>query len=499
MPVRLRSVAPLVASLGALVLACSGEPAAPVVEAKKTPPRPTSIPITTSSEQAHELFVEARKLSDRIRTTEARELYLRAIAEDRYFALAHLAVANNSVSMREFFESMERAVALSDVVSDGERLMILAQDAGVRGDQTEQGELLQRLVEIHPEDARAHLLLGDYHNARQEFDRAIARYEAAVALDPDFSPAYNNLGYLYRNIGRYEDAERAFLRYVELIPDEPNPRDSYAELLMKIGRFEDSIAAYEEALAIKPDFLFSLLGIGYDQIFLGRYDEARRTFARQRELASDIGQRRAAMTGTAHSYLHEGDPERALEVIEEMLTLARTDGDPASMAGDLMTMGAILVATNRPDRAEEKFVEAVRLMGEASVPEDVKDNVRRNFLYWKSRIELARGRIDDAESHLAAYQARVAERELPSEERMTHELAGDIALARGDAARALEELSAASQQNPRVLFLTAEAHALAGDLPKAREQARRAAEFNAFGLGYALVRRPALELLDRLG
>jgi cytochrome c-type biogenesis protein CcmH/NrfG len=41
------------------------------------------------------------------------------------------------------------------------------------------------------------------------------------------------LGYSYRSLENYAEAEKAFKIYIELIPDDPNPYDSYAEMLSK--------------------------------------------------------------------------------------------------------------------------------------------------------------------------------------------------------------------------------------------------------------------------
>ena len=483
---------------GALAVACGGEappvePAEPATEAASG-----TIPITTRSDEAYDLYLEGRDLAEHIRPAEARQRYLAALELDRHFALAHLALANSAVSTREFFESMERALALADVVSEGERLMILAVDAGVRGEPDEQLRHLHRLVELYPEDPRALAALAGVYFGRQEFAEAVEYYERAVERAPDYSPPYNLLGYAYRSLGRYEEAEDAFLRYIELVPGEPNPYDSYAELLMKVGRFEESIAAYEKALEIKPDFLFSLRGIGHNLVFLGRFDEAREVFERQLELAPDVGQRRGALFWLATAHIHQDEPAAALEVLTRMSALADADGDRAAVAGDLVTMGNVLLEAGDPEAAEERFVEAVQLMGDADVPEEVKENTRRNFLYWKARIETERGRYADAERHLAAYREQVARRQIPFEERRVHELAGAIALGRGDVRTAIEELAAANQQNPRVLYLSARAHLAADDLARATELAERAANFNGFGLNYAFVRRPAQQLLAEL-
>jgi Flp pilus assembly protein TadD len=51
----------------------------------------------------------------------------------------------------------------------------------------------------------------------------------AIELNPNFSTAYNALGYAYKPMGKYTEAENAFKKYIELVPKDPNPYDSYAE------------------------------------------------------------------------------------------------------------------------------------------------------------------------------------------------------------------------------------------------------------------------------
>jgi tetratricopeptide (TPR) repeat protein len=154
------------------------------------------IPITTSSPEALDLYLQGRQLSDRLRYTDARGYFDRAVAKDTDFALAHLGVAMTSAISNEFFASLGRAVELSDKVTDGERHMILAYLAGVSGDPLQQDEHLAWLVDNYPGDERAMNLRGNYHFGRQEFDDAVACYEKATAINPEFSQPYNQLGYV---------------------------------------------------------------------------------------------------------------------------------------------------------------------------------------------------------------------------------------------------------------------------------------------------------------
>jgi hypothetical protein len=92
------------------------------------------IPITTSSEEARQLYVKGRDLAEKLRATDARGLYAQAAAKDSSFALAQLGLANTAGTAKEFFDALGQAVLLSGKVSEPERLIIAGVDAGAKGD-----------------------------------------------------------------------------------------------------------------------------------------------------------------------------------------------------------------------------------------------------------------------------------------------------------------------------------------------------------------------------
>ncbi|MGD9141649.1 MAG: tetratricopeptide repeat protein, partial [bacterium] len=206
------------------------------------------MPITTSSDTALEYYLEGRELAEKLRGQESIEFFDKAIAEDPDFAMAYLNLALVSPTTKGFFENFDRARALADEVSEGERLNILGIEAGINAFIMQQRDLYTQLVEAYPRDERAHGLLGNHYFTQQEFEAAIGEYALATEINPGFSPVYNQLGYAHRFLQNYDEAEKAFMKYVELIPDDPNPYDSYAELLMKMGKFDESIEQYRKAL-----------------------------------------------------------------------------------------------------------------------------------------------------------------------------------------------------------------------------------------------------------
>jgi tetratricopeptide (TPR) repeat protein len=449
------------------------------------------MPITTASPEARTLYLQGRDLLEKLRVTDARRLFEGAVAKDPDFALGYVGLANTSGTTREFIEGTTRAAALAAKVSEGERHLILALEAGLKGDPAGNLTHLTELVRLFPSDERAHNALGNLYFGRQDYDQAIAQYVAATSINPGFSTPYNQLGYAYRFVERYSDAEAAFKKYTQLIPNDPNPYDSYAELLMTMGRFDESIAAYRKALAIDANFVNSYVGIGSNYLAMGKVDEARAAFAKLQSVARNTGERRLARFWTAAAYVHEGATDKAIGELKAGYALADAEHDAGTMSGDLVQMGDVLREAGRFDEAQARYLEAVKLVDASQLPAEVKAATRRNHVFEEGRLAVARKDLAAAKAKAAEYDKLVAARNAPFEKRQQHELAGLIALAEKRFAAALTEFGQANQRDPRILRLTASAAEGAGDAARAAAYAVKASKFNEISFNFAYVRNAA--------
>jgi tetratricopeptide (TPR) repeat protein len=457
---------------------------------------PAKVPITTASAEARRAYLKGRDLLEKLRATDARAHFAKAAELDPGFALAYYGLANTALTAGDFFAALHKAVPLADKVSEGEAHMIRALAAGVNGQPDVARQNLTALVKAYPDDERAHTLLGGYYFGRQDWQAAIDEYHKAVAINPEFSQPYNQLGYALRFMGRYDEAEQAFKKYVQLIPGEPNPYDSYAELLMKRGRFTDSIVQYRKALAHNPNFVASYIGIANDQIFLGKPKDARVTLAKLQAIARNDGERRQAHFWIAVSYLHEGDSKAALGELEKNYGIAKKSNDRVAMGGDLNQMGTILLEAGEADAALAKYDESVAMIDSSDATAQVKEAAHRNQLANLARVELVRKDLAAADAAAKEYRKQVEVKKVPFQVWQAHEIAGLVAAAKGDPKTAVAELEQANQQDPRVLFALGEAYAAAGNAAAAKKALARAANFNGFGfdgggLNYALVRAKA--------
>ena len=461
----------------------------------ETAPPSGIVSLTTSSAEARDLYLKGRTLAEQLRAQDGRKLFEQAAAADPTFAMAHYQLAATSATAKDFFSHLKEAVALADKASEGERLMIRILEANGNARPKEGLDLTEELVAKYPGDERAHFLLGTAYFGRQEFDRAITEYQKCTTLNPSFSNAYNLLGYSYRAVEKYDDAEQAFKKYIELIPNDPNPYDSYAELLMKRGRFDESIAQYQKALSIDPHFGNSRIGIASNLMLQGKHDAAAAEAQKLYDAARDDGDRRFALFARTVIYVDGGRTKAALAEAQKEYDLDAGRGDSANMSADALLIGNILLDAGRPAAAAERFRHSLDILEQSSLSSDVKEDAKLAAHYNDGRVALAKGDLATAKSESAAYIGGAEERHNTFRIRQAHELAGMIALAERGFDAAISELGQANQQDPQVLFLTAQAYRGKGDAAKAKDLAGRAAKANVLPLvTYAFVRSRASKL-----
>ena len=454
------------------------------------------IPITTSSDEALKYFLQGRDLFEKLRLQESLQYFEKAVAVDPNFALGHLFFAQAQPSAKGFFEQLNKAVALADKASEGERLWILGFQAGVNAFLMKQGEYYQELIKAYPNDERAHNLLGIHYFAQQEWSQAVEAFKNATKINPDFSQPYNQLGYAYRFLEDYTNAEKAFKAYIERIPDDPNPYDSYAELLMKMGKYDASIESYKQALSVNPNFVASHIGIATNLNYMGKHEAARKQLQKLYDMARNDGERRAAHFATAVSYIDEGKQEQALEELKKQYALAEKINDAAAMAGDLIAMGNILFEAGKFDKAIAKFEKALKQIEESELSQEVKDNAKRGFLFNSARVAMKKKNIAEAKAKCNEFRKQVEAINNPFQIRLSHELAGMIALEEKNYDKALAELQQANQQNPYNLYRMALAYEGKGDKEQAEAFCQKATKFNALNnLNQAFVRNKSKQIL----
>ncbi|RPI71009.1 MAG: tetratricopeptide repeat protein [Ignavibacteriales bacterium] len=458
----------------------------------------SKIPVTTASEEARADFVKGRDLSEKLRQQESLQHFENAVAKDKDFAMAYYYHALANPTGKGFFEDLEKLTSLTGKVSEGEKLIILSLKAGVDGNQAKQEEHLNKLVDLYPNDERAHTLLGNFYFGQQKYQQAVDHLKKASEIAPDYSATYNMLGYSYRNLENFDEAEKAFKKYIELIPDDPNPYDSYAEMLLKQGRYDESIEQYKKALNINPNFISSHLGIATNYTFMKKHDEARSQCDALFASARDDGEKRAALFTKTVSYVDEGNIDMAIQEMQKQYEIAESINDAGNMTGDLNAMGNILFDAGRYDEAKEKYDQALLTTLNSDLPEEVKENSKRLDIYNQSRILLMNGKLADSKAKAGEFSERAASAKNTFQIWLSHELNGMIALEEKDFTKAREEFMQSNLQNPYNHYRIALTYSAEGNKEEANKYLESSKNFNALtSLNQAFVRNKAEIMLAK--
>ena len=145
-------------------------------------------------------------------------------------------------------------------------------------------------TEMNPADAQAYMAIGTYDQQHGEAAQAIAQYQKTIALTDDAvrknlwlrSTTFARLGSAYRQLGRFDEAQRSFRRALEL-----NPGDGQAWLALGIvsaqaGDDGGAIKAYSQAVKLQPsDVGYLLLARALEQSGQASQAEAARAAAQR--------------------------------------------------------------------------------------------------------------------------------------------------------------------------------------------------------------------------
>lgn len=88
------------------------------------------------------------------------------------------------------------------------------------------------------------------------FDEALASYDRAIALKPDFAEAHNNRGLVLEDLMRLDEALASYDRAIALKSDYAGACNNRGNVLFDMNRFEDALESYDRALALNPDAEF---------------------------------------------------------------------------------------------------------------------------------------------------------------------------------------------------------------------------------------------------
>ena len=373
------------------------------------------IPITTSSSEARDLFVQGRDRLENIEFSAAAKLFDQAIAKDSTFALAYMYRASSGGGAQVVRTNQEKAHALAAKVSEGERVLIDYMQASSDANRPKEKELLDKLLTMFPEDKRVRLNVGLYFQTINDYKSALESYTKATELDSTYAPAYNLLGYMNMAQGKLDAAEKPFKKYIALLPSKPNPYDSYAELLLKMGRYDESIVQYQKAYDTDNLFISSLSGIANNYIFKGDYAKAREYQQMYFDKATQVNDKLGAMYNKALSFMYENKLDDAIKAFEERRAFAEKEKQSGAVIYSIAYQGFALGEMGKASDGLKKTEEAIAMIDKVDLRPRQRENLQAYSNNWRAFAYAFNNQLDKAKASAELYKKDVEARNNPDE------------------------------------------------------------------------------------
>lgn len=455
------------------------------------------VPITTSSKEALNFFMDGRDKYENIEVAAAASLFDRAIQKDPDFAMAYFYRANTGGGPNVNRQNIDKAVSLIGKVSEGEKLEIKYLKASADGNGQKQKEYLDQLLKSFPSDKRVHEIAGWYYYSMNDFTTALIHFTKSSELDNKYAPVYNDIGMCQTASNNYPEAEKAFQTYIKLIPDKSNPYDSYALLLLKMGKYDESIAQYKKSLERDPTFSYSLSGLGDNCIFKGDYVLARKYYQECFDKASNIDWKFGALFSKATSFVHEGKIENAITAFDELYALAEKEKLVPYAIWSYAFEGYVYSESGNPAEGLKFYDKAIDLIGKSKLPEADNENMITYSMGWHVYTLISNGELDKVMPELEKYRQKVESRKNPGEEMELNSMFGLFETRKGNYDKALEYFAKANTESPMNWYYTASAYSKKGDKQNAIKLFDKITKWNVNSLDLALVRKPAMEALKK--
>ena len=75
---------------------------------------------------------------------------------------------------------------------------------------------LRKLLELDPDDALGHFMLGREYLKENLFEEAIPAFRRVLEINPDYTAAWRQLGAAYEKAGDRQEAVQAYLQGIEV-------------------------------------------------------------------------------------------------------------------------------------------------------------------------------------------------------------------------------------------------------------------------------------------
>ena len=173
-----------------------------------------------------------------------------------------------------------------------------------------------------PVTAATYFNEGEQAFQASRYQQAVAAYQKAVSLDPNFMLAHYGLGTALMQANVLDEARVSLQKALTLKPTHENTLINLGNVLLRTGQNYEALDCFEKAIALNPKNGRHWLNLGAALIMLHRHPEAEAACRKALELAPTLT---VAHMNLGISRMDQGDNEEAFFHCNKALTVQPSD------------------------------------------------------------------------------------------------------------------------------------------------------------------------------
>jgi type IV pilus assembly protein PilF len=177
-----------------------------------------------------------------------------------------------------------------------------------------------KALELYPADPYLHYDLALTYDMKGILEKAEYHLKEAIRLKPDYSDAYNYLGFVYFRQGRVDEAIEAYNKALDNLLY-LNPQDAHLNLgvaYLSLKQYQKAKVHLEEAIRLVPDFAAAYHSLGKTYEGLRQYDKARTSYERALEFNPDYAEAHLSLGKLLY---RSGERQKAITAFDKVIRL----------------------------------------------------------------------------------------------------------------------------------------------------------------------------------
>ncbi|WP_066380136.1 MULTISPECIES: serine/threonine-protein kinase [unclassified Anabaena] len=209
----------------------------------------------------------------------------------------------------------------------------------------------EQAVNIRPDYAQGWNGKGRTLAKLKQYEAALTAYDTAIQLQPNYVEAWRGRGFVLQNLRRYTEAIASFDKALQLNNNYPEVWNAQGETYSNLKQYNNAIAAYEQAIELQPENYTVWYNKGLALQNLQLYEDAIAAFKQAVKIKPDYER---AWYNLGNAQVNVNRYEDAINAYEKTVQY-----NPKHYAAWL-AKGNILIALRRYPDAGEAFNQVIK-------------------------------------------------------------------------------------------------------------------------------------------